>query len=123
MRNFRNYQIWIDAVEFSVAIYQISRNFPNNETYALANQIQRASVSIASNVAEGCSRKSEMEFVHFLEIAIGSAFEVETQLLIANKLNYIDSCQYALMADKLDLIEKNINHLITKIRFAIQPNS
>ncbi len=87
----------------------------------MSNQMQRASVSIASNIAEGCSRKSEVEFAHFLEIAIGSAFEVETQLLIAKQLNYIDDQEYSTLITRLDLLEKNINHLITKLRIADMP--
>ena len=121
MRNFRNYQIWNDAVSFTTSIYKVTRSFPSYETYALSNQMQRASVSIASNIAEGCSRRSEVDFAHFLEIAIGSAFEVETQLSIAKQLNYIDDQEYSTLVTRLDLLEKNINHLITKLRIADMP--
>ncbi|MDO4823845.1 MAG: four helix bundle protein [Bacteroidales bacterium] len=116
MRNFRTYKIWNDAVELCTEIYKISHTFPASETYALANQMQRASVSIASNIAEGCSRKSEVEFAHFLEMAIGSAFEVETQLLIAKQLMYIDEQTYQMQETVLNELEKNINRLITKLR-------
>ena len=89
MRDFRKYRIWQDAVNITNKIYSITEQFPSKEIYGLSNQLQRAAVSIASNIAEGASRSSTMEFAHFLEIAIGSAFEVETQLTIAFQRNYI----------------------------------
>jgi len=60
MRNFRNYEVWKDGVEFSAQVYQLTEHFPKKEMYALCDQLQRASVSIPSNVAEGCSRKSQI---------------------------------------------------------------
>ena len=90
MRNFRNYKIWNESVTFTTEIYKISHSFPSYERYGLGDQLRRASVSIASNIAEGSARESEKEFVHFLSISLGSAFEVETQLQIAYNLEYIN---------------------------------
>jgi len=90
MRNFRNYKIWNESVNFTTEIYKIINAFPSFEKFALADQLRRASVSIASNIAEGSARESEREFAHFLSISLGSAFEVETQLQIAHNLGYIN---------------------------------
>ncbi len=71
MRNFRNYDVWSDSVELSIEIYKLTENFPKAERFALSDQIQRASISVPSNIAEGCSRKSEKEFAHFFGDVVG----------------------------------------------------
>ena len=76
MRDFRKYEIWIAAVGYATDIYKLTSAFPKYEIYGLCDQLQRAAVSISANIAEGCSRDSVKDFAHFLEIAIGSAFEV-----------------------------------------------
>ena len=119
MRNFRNYDVWTDGVDFSIDIYKLTENFPKKETYALADQLQRASVSIPSNIAEGCSRKSVNEFAHFLEFSLGSSYEVETQLEIAVRLGYIQNADFEKSIEKVQSIEKRITGLIQTIR----PNS
>lgn len=116
MRNFRNYDVWSDGVDFSIEIYSLTENFPKKETYALSDQLQRASVSIPSNVAEGCSRRSENEFAHYLEISLGSAYEVETQLEIAVRLKYISKEQYDAANKAVQSIEKRLTSLINNIR-------
>ena len=103
-------------MELATDIYGYTANFPKEEKYGLAGQIQRAAVSISSNIAEGASRKSEMEFIHFLEIALGSAFELETQLIIANRVGYIAESDTAKLLDRLHSIQKGVNHLISIIR-------
>ena len=77
MRDFRNYDVWVDAVDYSVFVYEMTNEFPKKETYALCDQLQRASVSVPSNIAEGCSRRSANEFAHYLEISLGSCYEVD----------------------------------------------
>ena len=116
MRDFRKYDIWRDAVGFATDVYKLTSPFPKFEIYGLCDQLQRASVSISSNIAEGCSRESEKDFAHFLEMAIGSAFEVESQLLIAKNLGYIDDTQYQDMVSKLSPNERQIHALINKLR-------
>lgn len=97
-------------------IYKVTEVFPTTEKFGLISQIQRASISIASNIAEVSSRKSETEFARFLEIAIGSAFEVETQLIIAKELNYIDKSNFESLIIMINHLQKQINALITIIR-------
>lgn len=116
MRNFRTYSIWQDAVAFATEIYKVTSTFPKYEIYGLCDQLQRASVSVSSNIAEGCSRESEKDFVHFLEMSIGSAFEVESQLLIAKNLGYIDDAKYQQLLEPLSQNERQIHALILKLR-------
>ena len=116
MRNFRNLEIWKNAIELTKMIYKVCGDFPNTEKYGLKSQIQRAAVSVASNIAEGSSRRSEVDFARFLEISIGSAFEVETQLIIAKELGYISEPDYESILSHLQILQKQINALLTKIR-------
>ena len=116
MRDFRKYRVWQDAIVIANSIYKLTQTFPKAEIYGLSSQIQRAAVSIASNIAEGSSRTSTLEFTHFLEIAIGSAFETETQLLIAYNLHYIsqDDCEKLLVLVQSE--EKQINTFIQSLK-------
>jgi four helix bundle protein len=116
MRNFRNLEIWKKAIELTKLIYKITDDFPATEKYGLKSQIQRASVSVASNIAEGSSRRSEVDFARFLEMSIGSAFEVETQLIIAKELGYISKSNYESILSHIQTLQKQINALLTKIR-------
>lgn len=104
------------AIELTDRIYSYTEAFPQSEVYALSNQIQRASVSIASNIAEGSSRSSEKDFAHFLEMAIGSAFEVETQLTIAERRHYINTTVYNEEIQRINALEKRINSFISKLK-------
>jgi four helix bundle protein len=88
MRNFRELKIWQKGFEIAVKSYQLVASFPKEEKFGLSSQITRAAVSIPSNVAEGCSRSSERDYNRFLQIALGSGFELETQILIAEKANF-----------------------------------
>lgn len=86
---FKELQIWRRSRAFCSVIYKLTADFPETEKFGLVNQLRRASVSIASNIAEGSSRSSNKDFVRFLTISIGSDYEIETQLLIAHDLNFI----------------------------------
>jgi len=83
---FQDLQVWQRAVELSVAIYKLTDTFPKQEQYGLTSQLQRAAVSVASNIAEGRGRHTQGEFHHFLGMAQGSNYEVQTQIVIARKL-------------------------------------
>jgi four helix bundle protein len=87
MRNFKELEIWKLGMEIAKAVYRLSARLPKEERYGLISQITRAGVSIPSNIAEGSAKSSEREFKHYLETALGSAFELETQLLIISELN------------------------------------
>lgn len=83
MHRFKDLEIWKRSRIFCKEIYMVTVQFPDTEKFGLTNQLRRASVSIPSNIAEGASRKSNKDFSRFLEIAIGSCYEIETQLLIS----------------------------------------
>lgn len=108
MHQFKELEIWKRSRLFCSEIYKITSNFPESEKFGLTNQLRRACVSIPSNIAEGSSRSSNKDFSRFLEIAIGSAYEIETQLLIASDLNFIN-------ADEIEILAKELNEIIRMI--------
>lgn len=115
-RNFRNYKVWQDAVDYATQVYKITSEMPWFEKKGLCDQLQRAVVSISSNIAEGAAKPSDTEFAHFLDTSLGSAFEVETQLLISKNVGYISPDVYDILMTNLKEIERQINGLILKLR-------
>lgn len=115
MHNFRELNIWKDSVEMATAVFRITQTFPAEERFGLVSQINRCSVSIPSNIAEGSSRKSNKDFSRFLEIALGSCFELETQLIIADKFGYTDEKQLLELSSKIQLIQKMISSFKEKL--------
>jgi four helix bundle protein len=91
MHKYKDLKVWQKAVELTKLVYEITRVFPTEEKFGLTNQIRRASVSIPSNIAEGAGRNSDKEFIQFIAVATGSCYEVETQLIIAIELKYIEN--------------------------------
>ncbi|MDO6674669.1 four helix bundle protein [Tenacibaculum sp. 1B UA] len=116
MRNFRNLDIWREGIEIVKQVYSLSEKLPSEEKFGLKSQITRAAVSIPSNIAEGASRNSEIEFKRFLEISMGSLFEVETQLVIVEGLGFVSSEELKLIFKMLEKEAKMINSLINKIK-------
>ena len=121
-RNFRNYKVWQEAVEYATFVYKVTSKMPWFEKKGLCDQLQRAAVSISSNIAEGAARSSDADFAHFLDFALGSAFEVETQLTIAKNVGYFDNLDENLdinfqeLMDRVHSIERQLNGLIKTIR-------
>ncbi len=118
MRDFRKLDIWKNGIQIVKEIYELSDKLPSNEKFGLRSQITRAAVSVPSNIAEGCSRNSEIEFKRFLEIAIGSLFEIETQLIITKELGFISKEDLKNLFKLLDKEAKMINSLINKIKYS-----
>ncbi|WP_282134796.1 four helix bundle protein [Seonamhaeicola maritimus] len=116
MRDFKKLDIWKNGIELVKQVYLLSDKLPSEEKFGLRSQITRASVSVPSNIAEGCSRNSEIEFKRFLEIAIGSLFEVETQLIIAQELKFIEIKELETVFSLIQKEAKMINSLINKIK-------
>ncbi len=116
MTNFRNLNIWKEGISLVTEIYKIARLLPDEEKFGLKSQISRAAVSVPSNIAEGSSRNSDIEYKRFLEIAIGSLFELETQLIIIEKLDFIKSENLVNVFEQIIKEEKMINSLISKIK-------
>lgn len=115
-RNFREYRVWQDAVEYASLVYNVTDKMPWFEKKGLCDQLQRAVVSISSNIAEGAARSSSTEFIHFLNYALGSAFEVETQLLISKNVGYLTDDIYSQLSTKISSIERQLNGLISSLR-------
>lgn len=113
-RNFKEYPVWQRARELNKDIYSL--NLPYAEKKGLIDQIQRASVSISSNIAEGCGRSSNVEFARFLEIALGSAFEVESQLILCYDLGYITEDVLNDVEPKVTEIQKQLTGLIRTVK-------
>ena len=115
-RNFREYKVWQDAVTFATLVYEVTSKLPWFEKKGLCDQLQRAVVSISSNVAEGAGRPTDADFTHFLDLSLGSANEVETQLLISKNLRYISEEQFCQLTNNLTNIQKQLTGLIASIR-------
>lgn len=103
---------WKLSMDLVLDIYLKTKLFPSDEKFGLTNQIRRAAVSIPSNIAEGASRNSNKEFIQFLYVSLGSASELETQFIIALKLNYISQEEYDSISDKIRIVSKLIMGLI-----------
>jgi len=88
MTSHKDLKVWQKGIELVKVIYDITKTFPSNEQFGLTSQIRRCSVSIPSNIAEGCGRNSDKELIHFLYIALGSASELETQIIISQELGF-----------------------------------
>ncbi|MGG7666080.1 four helix bundle protein [Dyadobacter sp. BHUBP1] len=117
MRDFRKYEVWRISHEFVLDVYIKTRTFPANETYGVTSQIRRASVSIPTNLAEGCGRTTDLEFARFIHISLGSAHEVEYLLQLSKDLEYLSDADYSLLNERINLIKRmlyNLEKSITK---------
>ena len=94
MHNFTKLDIWVDGVELADMVYSLTESFPHHEVYGLASQMQRAAVSVPSNIAEGSGKGSNRDFARFLAISLGSLFELQTQVEIAHRRAYISTENY-----------------------------
>ena len=110
IRNHKDLEVWKKSMDLVSNIYKIPESFPNKELYGLTNQIRRAAVSVPSNIAEGAARSSKKEFIQFLYIALGSLSELESQIIIANRLEYLNNSDTLL--EDLKFVQKLINGLI-----------
>lgn len=116
MRDYTKYDIWKDGIEVSVKIYELTNTFPSEEKFGIISQLRRASVSIPSNFAEGCSRSSEKEFKRFIEISLGSVFEMKTQLVISRKLDFLNEEELLELSSLIDKISRQLNALRNKLK-------
>ena len=112
MRDFHNYKVWEKGHQFAVNIYKRTKLFPKEELFGITSQIRRAATSIPFNIAEGCGRRSDSEFAHFLNIAAGSASEVEEELLLSYDLEFMDKTSYQRLNKEINDIKAMLNKLI-----------
>jgi len=108
MRPHEKLEVWQTAVELVVSVYKQTESFPKEKKFGLTSQIRRAAVSVPANIAEGAGRDSAREFAHFLSNAQGSASELATELLIAQRLGYLDQTTYSGMRAELDTVGRMI---------------
>ena len=106
--NFRKMKIWIDALELSIETYKITKQFPDSERFGLTSQIRRAAVSVPSNIAEGSGRSTVKDFQHFLDVSLWSSYELETQFIIAQRLDYFQHANTNEFQTKLNELQKMI---------------
>ena len=116
MKTHKDLDVWRKSVSLVTSIYEVTKTFPKDEVYGLTNQIRRSSVSIPSNIAEGSARQGDKEFAHFLYISLGSLSELETQLIIANNLNYLSLKDYDSVITSLEEIRRMLLGLIKYVR-------
>ena len=116
MKTHKDLDVWKRAIEMVTKIYTLTRSFPKEELYGLTNQIRRSAVSVPSNIAEGSGRNSSKEFLQFIFIATGSLSELETQIIIAHNLGYINDEQ----KQEIDTILTNIFKLLSGLTKSIQ---
>jgi len=101
MRNFRDIKVWAKSHAVTLSIYEVTRTFPKDELYSLTNQMRRAAVSMPANIAEGSGRGSDADFARFVQMAIGSASEVEYLLILARDLRYVDVARFQELEERL----------------------
>ena len=115
VKSYQELLVWQKSMELVMVVYQLAKQLPKEETYALATQIRRAAVSIPSNIAEGQARNSTREFANFLSIAKGSNAEVETQLMICVRLKFLEQSQITPALNLCSEVGKMLNALIGKL--------
>ena len=116
MKTHRDLKVWSDSIKFVTKLYEITNDYPKNELYGITSQIRRAAISIPSNIAEGAARNSKKEFNNFLSIALGSASELETQLIISKNLNYLKKEIAESLIIELNSIQKMIHGLMKSLK-------
>ena len=115
METHKDLLVWQKSIAFVTAIYNLTKSFPKEELYCIVSQIRRAAVSIPSNMAEGCARRNTREYIQFLYVSLGSAAELETQLIISSNLGYINENDNQNIIKNLEEIIRMITGLIKSL--------
>jgi four helix bundle protein len=116
MQNFRNLKVWEKAHALTLEIYKFSKTFPRDEMYGLTSQMRRASASIGANIAEGSCRRGDVDFARFLQMAAGSASELEYHLLLARDLDLLKMGDYNRLSDEAVEVKRMLASLMQKLR-------
>lgn len=115
MHNFKKLDAWNLAMKIAKATYQLTKEFPKDEIYGMSSQIKRSAVSIPSNIAEGAGRNNSGEFKHFLGIAAGSTYELETQLLLSEQFGFLSSTDLEPVYSEIEILQKKLYKLIKSL--------
>ena len=116
INTYRDLIVWQKSMTFVTEVYLMTKCFPSTENFGLISQIRRSAISIPSNIAEGYGRKSTGDYIRFLQIAVGSLFELQTQIEIAFNLLYIDKITFNNSLDKTSELDRMLSSLIAKIK-------
>lgn len=116
MQNYKDLKVWEKAHSFTLSVYEATRLFPKEELYSLTNQLRRAASSIPANIAEGCGKNSNLEFAHYLNIALGSANESEYFLILSKDLKYLVEESFQLLFKNINEVKGMLINLINKVR-------
>ncbi|TAJ23300.1 MAG: four helix bundle protein [Nitrospirae bacterium] len=116
MRDFRKLKVWEKAHYLALAIYQATASFPREEVYGLTSQMRRAATSVPANIAEGCGRTGTVELARFLQIAMGSASELEYHLLLGRDLNFISGVDYTRFVGQVTEIKQMLTSYIRRLK-------
>lgn len=116
MKDFRELKVWEKAHFLTLKVYKATTAFPKDELYGLTSQVRRSSASIPANIAEGCGRGGDVEFARFLQIAMGSASELEYQLLLAHDLKFLKTPDYEQLASEVTEVKRMLTSFMQKLR-------
>jgi four helix bundle protein len=116
MRNFREIKVWEKSHQLTLTIYKVTQAFPVEERYGLTGQMRRASASIPANIAEGCGRSGDAELRRFMQISMGSASELEYQLVLASDLGYLDQDTYQQLNTQTVEVKRMLASFIKRLR-------
>ena len=116
MKDFKDLKVWSKAHDVTLAVYELTRQFPKDELYGLTSQIRRSAASVGANIAEGCGRRSDGEMCRFLHIAYGSATELEYHLLLAHDLHMLEDRKFQVMERQVDEVQRMLTSLIQSVR-------
>ena len=116
MQDFQKLKVWEKAHHLTLTVYRATVKFPREELYGLTSQIRRASASIPANIAEGCGKGGKAELARYLQVAMGSASEVEYHLLLARDLGYFDGSQYTELQAMVTEVKRMLASLIAKVK-------
>lgn len=120
MHDFRKLEVWKKSKELIVILFPVLNSLPPEEKFGLMSQMKKSSISIPSNIAEGCGRGTDKQFKYHVDVALGSSFELETQLIICNDLNFIDKDQYDFLIHLLREISRMLVGLSNALKKSIE---
>lgn len=119
MQNFKTLEVWQESKEIAKSIYLATENFPESEKFGIISQLRRAGASIGANIAEGCGRHTNKDFLKFLYIALGSINECAHFLVLSNELKYMDDSKFADITGKLDTAARKLNKFIQAVKYGM----
>lgn len=115
MKDFRKLNVWVKAHALTLASYRVTKCIPKEETYGLISQIRRSAASIPANIAEGCGRSGDGELGRFLQIAAGSASELEYHILLAHELQFLNDASYSQLSSEVSEVKRMLSSLVGKL--------